>query len=437
MSASDNLERLVAEWLTASAPTSIPGDAHGDLMTAVRGSRQRPRWLATARVRATGGAEALRFAGSAVFVLATIALLVLVLLAIALAGGSHQRLPPPFGPAGNGLMAFNSGGAIYTTDAAGTVSVRVPRDGADHVKPNWSPNGKQIAYWSISPNDGVQLNVLTSDAGTSLDIPVDPAIEPNTGLAPQWSPDSRSLAFAASTPDGSRLEIADLPTSTIRELRLDGLDARNPIWSPDGQWIAFYAVETDTLEIRYHVVHPDGSGARRLPTSAIDLWTYADAFRWSPDPGSPVLLYGVGGNIALMDVTTGREVVVSAEDASEFGPTWSPDGRHVAWYYSTADENEIRVADIGPGPTVGGIRSILTAAPPAEGVDAGDTCTDWPSLAGRFICQRPEWSPDGQHIYAVDVLGTQILVISTDGAGSIRGIPVPETGPVSWQRIAP
>ena len=49
MSAPDNLERLVAEWLTAAAPTSAPGDAHADLMTAVRRSRQHPRWLAKAR----------------------------------------------------------------------------------------------------------------------------------------------------------------------------------------------------------------------------------------------------------------------------------------------------------------------------------------------------------------------------------------------------
>ena len=67
----------------------------------------------------------------------------------------------------------------------------------------------------------------------------------------------------------------------------------------------------------------------------------------------------------------------------------------------------------------------------------GPNCGNTPSLAGRFMCQRPEWSPDGQHIYAGDVLGTQIMVIDSDGEGSIRHIPVPATGLVTWQRIAP
>jgi hypothetical protein len=53
------------------------------------------------------------------------------------------------------------------------------------------------------------------------------------------------------------------------------------------------------------------------------------------------------------------------------------------------------------------------------------------------MCQRPEWSPDGQRIYAADVLSTQIMIISPDGTAPIQRIPVPQTGPVSWQRVAP
>ena len=135
------------------------------------------------------------------------AFIVLALLAIALIAGSHRRVPPPFGPADNGLMAFDADGAIYTADAAGSVRVRVPRDRADHAEPNWSPDGEHLAYWTTSDTD-TWLSVVSGD-GQPLDIRLDRAMEPHPGQA-EWSPDSRSLVFAATTPDGERLEVVDL-----------------------------------------------------------------------------------------------------------------------------------------------------------------------------------------------------------------------------------
>ena len=142
-----------------------------------------------------------------------------------------------------------------------------------------------------------------------------------------------------------------------------------------------------------------------------------------PDPQVSQLLYVYNGNglgdIALFDITTGHEVIVSRDIPNEFWPTWSPDGRHIAWYYGVNDnEAEVRVADIGPGPTVTGIRSVLTSPHTADG--EGPNCGATPSLAGRFMCQRPEWSPDGERIYATDVLGTQIMIISPDGSAPIQ-----------------
>src|SRR6476661_10341947 len=59
----------------------------------------------------------------------SIALAVVVLLALLAAAavyiGSQQRVPPPFGPARNGLVAYDAGGDIYTADPVTGVATAI------------------------------------------------------------------------------------------------------------------------------------------------------------------------------------------------------------------------------------------------------------------------------------------------------------------------
>jgi hypothetical protein len=437
MNGSNDLQRLVADWLAADAPTSSPDGLHADVVAAARRSRQHPRWLARIRIRSVRRMDSLRVAGRGALALAVVALVLLALLAIALAIGGQRRLPPPFGPAGNGLMAFGSAGRIYAADESGVVGIHVPGGDVERTAPSWSPDGRRLAFWSSPAANDIRLAVL-DDSSDTIEIPLGP-IEPDTSIAAEWSPDSRRLVFAEAAPDAGRIHVADLVTQTLTELPIHGVQASHPTWSPDGRWLAFPGMPEHSLDVGVYIVHPDGTGLRRLPTS--DIPTAVDDYgsvRWSPDPTASLLAYTFNanavGDIAVFDVAAGREAIVSEEVANEFWPTWSPDGRHVAWL-SLGDPAEVRVADIGPGPTVSGIRSVLISPPSAP--EDGSTCGESPSLAGDFVCQPPQWSPDGRSIYAADVLGTQIMVVSADGSTPTRRIVVPETGPVSWQRVAP
>ena len=78
-----------------------------------------------------------------------------------------------------------------------------------------------------------------------------------------WGPDGRRLVIAGSTStQGLTLFVKDLRTGRVRHLRESG-NAWAPEWSPDGRWIAFTRVTSDTSEDVF-VVRPDGHELRRL-----------------------------------------------------------------------------------------------------------------------------------------------------------------------------
>ena len=271
MTGTDRFDRLVADWLATSAPASAPEDLHPAAIDRAGRSRQRPRWLAALRVRAPRRATtALWVAGRGALVLALVGILVLTIVAIALIAGSQRRLPPPFGVAGNGLMAFDSAGAIYVVDRAGTVTKRVASAESGNSSPTWSPDGQRLAFWADHGTAGFRIVVTASDGSNVVEIPIPGSAVPDSGLPPDWSPDGDSLVFAARK-NGitSRMYTVDLVRGEVTPVPTQMLQPVDPKWSPDGQWIAFVSRAEGTLKTGIYIVHPDGAGLERLATSGL------------------------------------------------------------------------------------------------------------------------------------------------------------------------
>ena len=162
-----------------------------------------------------------------------------------------------------------------------------------------------------------------------------------------------------------------------------------------------------------YLIRPDGTGEHRVATSVGGSFSYRHA-QWLPDAGRQVLAYPVGKssayNIATLDVATGTETVVSAEDAAELWPMWSPDGSLLAW---NASDAVVRIAR-SDGTVVRRIPAIL----------------DY-----DFV-----WSPDGAYLYGwKDEQRSAAVVVSVDGSNTTTEIPIDgaSVSHWSWQRLAP
>ncbi|MBI4475892.1 MAG: serine/threonine-protein kinase [Acidobacteria bacterium] len=87
------------------------------------------------------------------------------------------------------------------------------------------------AAWGPSSRGATARFLVGPEPGSTMTTVSDPEI----------SPDGRRLAFVASSAAGTRM-LAIRSLASIEALLLDDTEgAANPFWSPDGQWIAFFA----------------------------------------------------------------------------------------------------------------------------------------------------------------------------------------------------
>ena len=224
-------------------------------------------------------------------------------------------------------VAFGGGGKILVADARGRVRWHFSlgsRDGAG--SPLWAPDGRHIAYVFSSPyRQG--LAVAQPDGSDDHEIaPIAPGSWPPDELTePAWTPDGQHLAF---NDQGSNKD-----PQGIYSVSVDGSDRRllvahafDPAFSPDGSKLAYVAVDGAGLPGIY-IADADGRNPRTLTLS-----TDAISPTWSPDGRG--VAFQRGDTIVVADADGSNERVI----ASSVGPfpyvtvfAWSPDSKLITF----------------------------------------------------------------------------------------------------------
>jgi Tol biopolymer transport system component len=157
-------------------------------------------------------------------------------------------------------------------------------------------------------NRGPGLCIFPSGDGAPIKILTDTELE--ISGPPSWSPDGQRIAFSALEPGESEdsdntIYIVNADGGGLTELPPVGNDI-SPAWSPDGQWLAFHS--NGSLAI----MHPDGSA----PTVIWDGKGKACTFdpQWSPDGQWIAVSMQIGGCEWTFPMT--REVWVISRDGA-------------------------------------------------------------------------------------------------------------------------
>ena len=419
-------ERALHSYLVERSSSRPPEVLLEAALARVERTRQRAGWLVLDHwvlPRTQSGLHAIAYRlALVIFVL----LLALLSAALIVTVGSRPHLPRTFGPAGNGLIAFDMNGAIFVARPDGSGTQPITTGSAIYTSPAWSLDGTRIAYFQRAEGAPASLIVAAPDGSGALDVTAAlPATAPITSHPAAWSPDGRFLSFAALTPgspDGDpHLVVVGADGTHPARVGPATLNVQDPTWSPDGTRIAFRGDERPTAPIQGAAVPPvgiyvmdaGGSSVRRITMTGVGAFGDPLAFanpQWSPD-GTQILFYA-GSNLAhdiyVVNVDGTGERALTNDPADEFWPTWSPDGRRIA-FERTSDA------------------VVMNADGTDQRILASDAVAPFP----------PIWAPDGTHIVVYTAPINRLEVLDLDG-GPPTVLPTAgnATGYGSWQRTA-
>ena len=217
--------------------------------------------------------------------------------------------------------------------------------------PAWSPRAKEFAYvtdrrgadeiWVKAPESGWDKPLVTQlsfpDGGTKI---LD---------SPAFSPLGDRIAFRAAR---SIWIVSAAGGAPVRLTNLGDMEESMPTWSPDGNWIAFFAQGKQVMLMKARV------GGREPAVQVLENKSYDSKCTpdWSPK-GDWIAYYQDGSTVLVSpDGRTTRKVRAQAFDAK----AWSRDGallyglaneggKETLFALDVASGKEKRITEIGPG----------------------------------------------------------------------------------------
>jgi len=244
-------------------------------------------------------------------------------------------------------------------------------------------NVRGIAATRVAYIRGQTLHVIDSDGANDIQLPAD-----SMALSPAWSPAGDRITYSTFG-IGSRIFVIDAVTGESRVLQnqIRNTQLTTPIFAPDGKSVVYARADDDGHSTLWRI--PLGAGQPQLVDKGLgisgspsfspdgrriafttDRLGHNEVYIIDADGTNPQWITNVGGDL--------NEETYRAE------PDWSPDGVTVAFQSRVSGRFQIMTVNLRDNSS-----KLLT--------DAGEN-------------ESPSWAPDGRHI---------VFTSSRSGAGQL------------------
>jgi len=172
---------------------------------------------------------------------------------------------PTWSPDGKQLVFTGYDGGIsdlFLINRDGTGLRRLTEDKNADFHPVWSPDGTMIAFatdrgpetdFNVLHTSNMRIALYHLDTGT---IEVLPHMEDGKNVSPQWSPNGRQIAFVSDRNGVSNIYLYDLDTRGISQVTdlytgVQGIVPLSPVlsWAHDVNRLAFVYYESDKFDV--------------------------------------------------------------------------------------------------------------------------------------------------------------------------------------------